>query len=111
MTGTPCGKKAALATKGYFAGQRRNRRGRQIGRVLATTHKEIVVDRLYTGTAQLNNSLGDLVAATEQVLGLEEKHRQRTIWRIDAGGGSLNDVNRLLARGYQGDQTKSWEVI
>ena len=101
MTGAPCGKKAALATKGYFANQRRNRRGRQIGRVLATTHREIVVDRLYTGTAQLNNSLGDLIAATEQVLGLEEKHRQRTIWRIDAGGGSLNDVNKLLARDYQ----------
>jgi len=35
LTGLPCGKKAALATKGYFAGAR-NRRGRQLGRVLAT---------------------------------------------------------------------------
>lgn len=34
LTGLPCGKKAALATKGYFAGAR-NRRGRQVGRVLA----------------------------------------------------------------------------
>ena len=30
MTGMPCGPKAALATKGYFAKQR-NRRGRQLG--------------------------------------------------------------------------------
>lgn len=35
MSGLPCGKKAALATPGYFAKQR-NRRGRQLGRVLAT---------------------------------------------------------------------------
>ncbi|SRR5712692_3234590 len=33
MSGMPCGKKAAFATKGYFANQR-NRRGRQLGRVL-----------------------------------------------------------------------------
>src|SRR5207253_7356195 len=35
MRGLPCGPKAAFATKGYFAKQR-NRRGRQLGRVLAT---------------------------------------------------------------------------
>ena len=53
MTGLLCGKKAAEATKGYFSNQRRNQRGRQIGRVLATRYKEIVVDRLYPGIAQL----------------------------------------------------------
>ena len=38
MSGQPCGEKADFATKGYFAGKR-NRRGRQRGRVwpLATT--------------------------------------------------------------------------
>jgi len=35
MSGLPCGPKAAFATKGYFAKQR-NRRGRQLGRVLAS---------------------------------------------------------------------------
>ena len=45
MSGLPCGKKAAFATKGYFAKQR-NRRGRQLGRVLASRDEEIVVDRL-----------------------------------------------------------------
>lgn len=101
MTGAPCGKKAALATKGYFSNQRRNRRGRQIGRVLATHYKEIVVDRLYPGTAQLNNSLQNLVEATEKVLTLGGPQRLRTVWRVDAGGGSLGDVNWLLNRGYQ----------
>jgi len=53
MSGMPCGKKAALATAGYFA-KRRNRRGRQLGRVLATRYHEIVVDRLFDGKTQLN---------------------------------------------------------
>ncbi len=35
MSGLPCGPKAAFATKGYFAHQR-NRRGRQLGRVVAS---------------------------------------------------------------------------
>ena len=41
LSGMPCGKKAALATKGYFANQR-NRRGRQLGRVLASRYAEKV---------------------------------------------------------------------
>src|SRR3989441_10111921 len=41
MSGLPCGPKAAFATKGYFAKQR-NRRGRQLGPVLATTYQEVV---------------------------------------------------------------------
>src|SRR6266567_4652371 len=44
--GMPCGPKAAFATKGYFAKQR-NRRGRQLGRVLASRYDEVVVDRLF----------------------------------------------------------------
>jgi len=35
LCGWLCGKKAAFATKGYFAHTARNRRGRQLGRVLA----------------------------------------------------------------------------
>src|SRR5215212_6350494 len=62
MTGLPCGKKAAFATKGYFAHQR-NRRGRQLGRVLATHYQEIVVDQLFAGTTQLTTALQPLVQA------------------------------------------------
>jgi hypothetical protein len=42
MSGLPCGPKAAFATKGYFAKQR-NRRGRQLGRVLASYYGERVL--------------------------------------------------------------------
>jgi len=100
MSGMPCGPKAAFATKGYFAKQR-NRRGRQLGRVLASRYEEVVVDRLFPGTTQLTAALQPLIKAAEQTLRLDQTKRQRTIVRIDSGGGSLDDVNWLLLRGYQ----------
>jgi len=99
MSGLPCGPKAAFATKGYFAKQR-NRRGRQLGRVLASLYQEIVVDQLFSGTTQLSSALKPLIVAAEEVLDLSEDKRARTIVRVDAGGGSLEDVNFLLSRGY-----------
>jgi hypothetical protein len=100
MSGLPCGPKAAFATKGYFAKQR-NRRGRQLGRVLASRYHEVVVDRLFDGKTQLTRALQPLLLAAERTLQLDEDKRHHTIVRVDAGGGSLDDVNWLLARGYQ----------
>jgi len=99
MSGLPCGPKAAFATKGYFAKQR-NRRGRQLGRVLASRYGEIVVDRLFEGKTQLTRALQPLILAAEATLQLDEDKRRQTIVRVDAGGGSLADVNWLLARDY-----------
>jgi len=99
MTGQPCGKKAAFASKGYFVKQR-SRRGRQLGRVLASWYSEIVVDRLYNGTTQLSVAFQELVQATEEVLDLSEDKRTRTILRADSHGGSEADVNWALGRGY-----------
>src|SRR5258708_33416138 len=39
--------------------------------------------------------------AAETTLHLDRAKRRRTLVRIDAGGGSLDDVNWLLRRGYQ----------
>jgi hypothetical protein len=100
LTGRPCGPKAAFATPGYFAHQR-NRRGRQVGYVTATWYEETVVARLFEGRVQLNTALGPLMEAAEQTLRLDSTRRARTIVRIDAGGGSVDDLNWLLARGYQ----------
>jgi hypothetical protein len=99
MTGQPCGKKAAFASKGYFAKQR-NRRGRQLGRVLATWYDEIVEDRIYDGKTQLPKAFQELVLAAEDVLDLDEAKRKRTILRTDGHGGSQGDVNWALERGY-----------
>ncbi len=101
MSGMPCGTKAAVATKGYFATQR-NRRGRQLGRVLASWYDDIIVDRLFAGNTQLSKALRPVVEAAEKTLGLDEATRRRTLWRIEAGGGSVAEVNWLLRRGYQG---------
>ncbi|MDQ3252746.1 MAG: transposase [Acidobacteriota bacterium] len=100
ITGLPCGPKAALSTKGYFANDG-IRYGRQLGRVVATHYKEIVIDRLCAGSVQLTKALRPLVEGAEQTLELTEAKRARTILRIDAGGGALDDVNWCLSRGYQ----------
>ena len=98
MSGLPCGKKAAFASKGYFAKQR-NRRGRQLGRVLATHYHEIVVDRVFDGKTQVATALQPLIQAAEGVVELNAAERACTIVRVDAGGASLGDVNWLLSRG------------
>src|SRR5437899_10321865 len=85
MSGMPCGKKAAFASKGSFAKQR-NRRGRQLGRVLASRYEEVVVDQLFDGTTQLSKALQPLMQAAEETLALDERKRARTVVRIDAGG-------------------------
>jgi len=100
MTGMVCGKKAAFASKGYFAKQR-NRRGRQLGRVLASRYGEIMIDRLYDGKTNLAVCFQALVERAEQVLALDEAKRRRTLLRVDAHGGSQADVNWALERGYQ----------
>lgn len=99
-TGLPAGRLGEGVTKGYFAGQK-SCRGRQLGRVIASLYDEVIVDRLYPGTRQLETSLSELVTTAENTLNLGEKCRSRTILRIDAGGGSDANLNWMLPRGYQ----------
>ncbi len=99
QTGLPAGAKCEFATKGYFAHQR-HRRGRQLGRVLASRYQEIVAEQLYEGTKQLPQTLRSLVEAAEEALGLDETKRARTILRVDSGGGTSEDINWVLSRGY-----------
>lgn len=69
--------------------------------MLASCYDEVVVDRLFGGTIQLTRALRPLMQAAEQTLQLDRAKRRRTLVRVDAGGGSLDDVNWLLRRGYQ----------
>ena len=100
MTGMPCGKQADESKKGYF-GPHNIRYGRQMGRVVASLYEEVGIDRLYPGNFQLTNTLQPLLMDAEQTLGLDQQKRQRTVLRVDAGGGSFDDVNWMLERGYQ----------
>lgn len=99
FSGAPCGPKAAFATPGYFA-RVRKRVGRQVGRVVASHYNEIVCERLYAGNVQLVSALLDLLAAAQTTLQLDEACRGRTVIRVDAGGGSVSNVNAVLAGGY-----------
>ncbi len=99
MTGLVAGAQGEGVTKGYFAHQR-HRRGRQLGRVLATHYDELVTERLYEGKRQLEHSFQELVLATEKVLDLAENQRVRTILRMDGGAGDEANIRWTLARGY-----------
>jgi hypothetical protein len=100
MTGLPCGPKAEISRKGYFS-KEGIRHGRQLGRVVAGATEEVVTDLLFPGNVQLNSALRSLVSAAEDVLLLDRWRRSRTVLRMDSGGGSLDDLNWCLARGYQ----------
>jgi hypothetical protein len=100
LSGRPCGKQAEGAHKGYF-GSQRNHRGRQMGYMLATDYQEVVVERLYPGQEQLSLALPELLQATAETLSLDVAKRRRTIVRLDAGGGSVQDVKYLLSQEYR----------
>ena len=100
LTGRPCGEKAAFACKGYFEGQP-NRRGRQVGYVVATQYEEVVIERVFSGKTGLTEAIVPMMTAAAQTLGLDADKRARTIIREDAGGGSVKATNDLLMQGYQ----------
>jgi hypothetical protein len=108
LTGMPAGRQGEGVTTGYFP-KEKNRRGRQLGRVLATLYDEIIVDRLYEGKRVLHRSLPELLLSAEDVLELAENKRESTIVRVDAGGGEDADIDWLLQRHYWVlAKAKSW---
>jgi hypothetical protein len=100
LSGRECGKRAQQATKGYFA-HHRGAYGRQQGRVLATWYEEIVCEHLFAGNTRTDQALSQLLADCQQVLNLTEEQRAKTIVRLDAGGGTLEQINAILRAGYQ----------
>ena len=105
------GAQAEGATKGYFSGQK-NRRGRQLGRVVASRYGEIVYEKLYPGVVQLEKNLPELLQGAAAVLDLDAARRARMLLRIDAGGGPDANINFWLARGYRGlVKVKNWQRV
>jgi hypothetical protein len=72
-----------------------------LGRVVASHYDEVVVDQVFAGATQLVSALPTLMVAAEQTLDLDVAKCALTIVRVDAGGGSLSDLNWLLGRSYQ----------
>ena len=103
------GQQAQGASKGYFSGHK-NRRGRQLGRVVASLYDEIVFEKLYAGTVQLEKNLPELIKMAENLLDLDENRRKHTILRFDAGGGTDANINFFLERDYFGiTKVKNWQ--
>jgi hypothetical protein len=99
LSGLPAGRQAEGSTKGYFAGKP-HCRGRQVGRVIATRYDEVVIDRLYQGSKQLRENVQELVQAAEATLDLDHSQRQRTLLRLDRGGGDQKQIDWMLERDY-----------
>ena len=59
------------------------------------------MDRLVPGNCQLNATLQTLVTAAQNTLQLDAEQRRQTLVRIDAGGGSVPNLNWLLEQGYE----------
>jgi hypothetical protein len=100
MTGLLAGKQGEEATRGYFSGAKKDQRGRQLGRVFATKYDEIVLEKLYPGTVQLDQNFQELALGAEMVLELDQNRRKQCVIRVDGGGGKDADINWMLLRGY-----------
>ncbi len=105
MSGMPCGPKAAFATRGYFAKQR-NRRGRQLGRVLASQYEEVVTDRLFAGNVQLTTALQPMPRSGRGNLAVDESETDTDAcargcrWR-DVGRPQLASVSWVRDHGQR----------
>ena len=64
-------------------------------------YRETVWSAVFRGNRHTSNCLRPAVLGAETALDLAARHRQRTIWRIDGGGGSDDHIRWLLSRGYQ----------
>ncbi len=100
LSGRVCGKTAEDATKGYYADQH-GAYGRQEGRGHASWYDETVCVRLFMGNTTTSAAMQPLLADAQEALALTPQQRARTIVRLDAGGGTLEEINACLSAGYQ----------
>jgi hypothetical protein len=60
----------------------------------------VVARCLFAGNVQLIKALQSVVEAAETTLQLDAAKRARAIIRVDAGSGTLDDLDWMLARSY-----------
>ncbi len=100
LSGRVCGKSAQEAAKGYFSAHK-GAYGRQEGRVYASLYEETVCVRLFLGNTTTCVAVQPLLADAQEALNLTPEKRARTIVRLDAGGGTTEQINACLSAGYQ----------
>jgi hypothetical protein len=71
-----------------------------LARVSAIRYRETVWSDLYPGNQHTVRCLQPAVLAAENALELAPKQRKRTVWRLDGGAGSDEQLRWLLARDY-----------
>ena len=64
-------------------------------------YQETIWSEVFAGNRHTSNCLRPAVLGAENALELALERRQRTVWRIDGGGGSDDHIRWLLSRGYQ----------
>jgi hypothetical protein len=103
----PASKASEGSTRGYM-GRNRSKTGRKLVRVTAVPYGETVWEDVLQGNrVETLAVLQAAVLAAETLLGLDgddtttAAQRARTEWRLDSGWGSAEQLNWLLARGYQ----------
>jgi len=71
-----------------------------LARVSAVKYRETVWSDLFPGNRHTVACLRPAVLATETALELTAAQRKRTVWRIDGGAGTDEQLRWLLGRGY-----------
>lgn len=63
-------------------------------------YRETIWSEVFAGNRHTSNCLQPAVLGAENALELDAQQKQRTVWRIDGGGGSDDHIRWLLSRGY-----------
>lgn len=74
--------------------------GRQLARVSVVEYRETIWSKLYPGNQHTVHCLRPAVSGAENALALDSDQRRRTVWRLDGGAGSDDQLIWLLKRGY-----------
>lgn len=80
---------------------KKNATGRQLARVSAIRYGETIWSEAYPGNRHTVQCFQPAVLASETALELTSIQHKRTVWRIDGGAGSDEQLRWLLARDYQ----------
>ena len=72
-----------------------------MARVSTINYRETIWSEVYPGNRHTVHCFQPAVLAAETALELTAAQRQRTVWRLDGGAGSDEQLRWILARGYQ----------